>query len=218
MIILIGNQKGGCGKTTTATNMAAALAQKGKDVILFDADRQASSSDWIAERKCSHPDSPKIHICMGYDDISDSLIDLSKRYEIVIVDAAGRDSNELRSGLSVVDILLIPVKPSQVDLLTLPKMQELVKRSRFINDKLKAYAFLNIAPTHAKNQEIDQSRQVIESCLGINMLNTIVHDRKCYRDAFSDGLGVVELQSKAESDASSRVEIESLLNEVLNGN
>jgi len=50
MILLIGSQKGGCGKSTLATNIAAALSVQKKDVMLVDADRQGSSSNWFLDR------------------------------------------------------------------------------------------------------------------------------------------------------------------------
>ena len=50
MIILIGSQKGGCGKSTIAVNIAAALALQGKDVFLLDADPQSSSMRWAQDR------------------------------------------------------------------------------------------------------------------------------------------------------------------------
>ena len=50
MNIVITNLKGGVGKTTTAVYLAAAAAEKGHEVMLIDADRQASSAVWLEER------------------------------------------------------------------------------------------------------------------------------------------------------------------------
>ena len=46
MIVLIGGEKGGTGKTTIATNLAALRAMAGRDVLLVDTDPQGSASYW----------------------------------------------------------------------------------------------------------------------------------------------------------------------------
>ena len=48
--VLVANTKGGCGKTTLATNLAGYLAQLGHKIVLEDIDRQKSSAAWLARR------------------------------------------------------------------------------------------------------------------------------------------------------------------------
>ena len=50
MIVLIGGEKGGTGKTTIATNLAALRALAGRDVLLVDTDPQGSASYWASSR------------------------------------------------------------------------------------------------------------------------------------------------------------------------
>ena len=50
MIILIGSQKGGCGKSTLCINIATWLANQGKDIAVLDADLQQSTANWIRDR------------------------------------------------------------------------------------------------------------------------------------------------------------------------
>ena len=101
MIILIGSQKGGCGKSTLTINIAAALAKLNKDVIIVDADIQSTSSRWAADR---NENLPKVHCVQKYENMKNTLLDLNQRYKFVIV----KDSKELRTGMIVANILLIP--------------------------------------------------------------------------------------------------------------
>ncbi|CAJ0992667.1 ParA family protein [Sodalis praecaptivus] len=68
MIILIGSQKGGCGKSTTCVNIASELVRQGKDVVLVDADRQGTSSNWISDRN-NAGDLNRIHSIQKFDNI-----------------------------------------------------------------------------------------------------------------------------------------------------
>ena len=125
MILLIGSQKGGCGKSTTTASICAALAGQGKDIVLVDADRQATAANWANDRQ-QEENLPPVHCIQKYDNIRPTLIDLDKRYEYVVVDAAGRDSRELRTGMTAAHILIVPFRPSQPDLDTLPYMLSLI--------------------------------------------------------------------------------------------
>ena len=218
-IILVANQKGGTSKSTTAVNFAAYLANKSWDVLLLDADRQPSVSGWWAERKLSHPDAPKIHSLRQYDDLYEPLLDLESRYTYVVVDCAGRDSVEMRSAMTVPGVvMLMPFKPSSVDMDTLEHMSEIIHLSRRrVNRNLIAHAFLSIAPTNSQIKETEMAREAILQYPEISLLDTVIHDRKTYRDAFAIGLGVVELKGKSDSEVKARQEITALVEEVLHG-
>lgn len=209
MIILIGSQKGGCGKSTTAVNISAELAGKGYDVVLVDADRQCTAANWAMDR-LEKTELPKVHCVQKYENIRDTLLDLNQRYEYVIVDAAGRDSRELRTGMTAAHVLIVPFRPSQPDLDTLPKMQEIIIQAKDLNPYIKVFGLITMGPTNPAITEEADARDCLNDYPEIKLLNTIIRDRKVYRDAMSDGLGVVEM-----SNDKAKEEIKNLVGEVL---
>lgn len=209
MIILVGSQKGGCGKSTIAVNICAELARLGKDVIHVDADRQGTSSNWIADRS-SVEGVPLVNGVQKFDNIRDAILDLDKRYEFVIVDTAGRDSRELRTGMTAADVVLVPFRPSQPDLDTLPRLSEIITEASDINPKLKAYAMLSMAPTNPIVSEIQDAKTYIADYPHLELINSIIRDRKVYRDCMSEGKGVVEMDNPK-----AKQEIQSLVKEIL---
>jgi chromosome partitioning protein len=211
MIILIGSQKGGCGKSTTAVNLCAALAQDGRDVVLVDADRQSTASNWCQDRDADES-LPKVHSVQKYDNIRETLFDLNTRYEIVVVDAAGRDSRELRTGMTAAHVMVVPFRPSQPDLDTLPNLQEIITQARDYNPDLQVFGLLTMAPTNPVIHEADEAREYLSDYPEIQMLDTIVRDRKVYRDAMSEGMGVVEMDNPKATK-----EMQDLKEEVMNG-
>ncbi|MGR9115404.1 MAG: division plane positioning ATPase MipZ [Gammaproteobacteria bacterium] len=209
MIILIGSQKGGCGKSTTAVNVCAELAGQGRDVVLVDADRQSTAANWAMDR-AENPALAKVHCVQKYDNIRDTLLDLDQRYEYVVVDAAGRDSRELRTGMTAAHILVVPFRPSQPDLDTLPNMQEIIVQAKDLNPSLKVFGLITMAPTNPVIQEEADARDCLNDYPHIKPLSTMIRDRKAYRDAMSDGLSVVEMDN-----AKAKSEIKNLVTEIL---
>lgn len=209
MIILIGSQKGGCGKSTTAVNICAVLAGRGHDVVLVDADRQCTAANWTMDRD-ENEKLAKVHCVQKYENIRETLLDLDKRYEYVVVDAAGRDSRELRTGMTAAHILIVPFRPSQPDLDTLSNMQEIIIQAKDLNPNLKVWGLLTMAPTNPVIHEEADARECLSDYPEITLLITMIRDRKVYRDAMSDGLGVVEMNNDKAKD-----EIMKLIEEIL---
>lgn len=213
MIILVGSTKGGAGKSTAVTNIAAVLAHQEKEVLLFDADRQPTSSEWETERRLNHPKRPKITCVQRYGDIDSTILELSEKYANIVIDVAGRDSDEFRSALTVADVVLVPIRPSQADLNAVHSTVRLIIQARRINPKISAYCFLNQAPTNVKGKEIELARAFISDYPELGLLSTNVYDRKVYRDALSEGLGVIEMVGKSDSEQSAKIEILALVEE-----
>ncbi|PLR34640.1 cobyrinic acid ac-diamide synthase [Chimaeribacter californicus] len=209
MIILIGSQKGGCGKSTTAANICAELARQGKDVILVDADRQGTASNWVTDRN-GQESLPVVHSIQKFDNIRETLLDLAKRYEYVVVDSAGRDSRELRTGMTAADVLLVPFRPSQPDLDTLPKLNDIITQALDINETLRPCAMLTMAPTNPVINETQEAKDYLADFPILNLLNTVIRDRKIYRDCMSEGKGVVEMDN-----GKAKAEIQCLVQELI---
>lgn len=208
MIILCGAIKGGAGKSTLATNIAALLAKNGKDVILVDADRQGTTSNWSQDR--ADLSATYIESVSKFDNIKLALRDLNKRYDFVVVDSQGRDSVELRTGLLSANICIIPCRPSQADLDTIPTINNIVNNAREINEELRVYCVLTQSPTNPSITEIQQARAfLLNFGEEITLLETIIFERKVYRDALAQGLGVCEMDNEKAT-----LEILSMFNEV----
>jgi chromosome partitioning protein len=110
--ILVASSKGGCGKTTIATNLAAYYAQDGKNTVLVDTDRQGSSQRWC-EKRVGYG-SPVLPISGTRHGWAGRIPPDTQR---IVVDApAGIRVGELAELIEDVHALVIPVLPSRIDL------------------------------------------------------------------------------------------------------
>ena len=209
MIVLIGGEKGGTGKTTLATNLAAFRAAEAHDVLLVDTDKQGSASYWKALREGAGRGEAALAAvaCVQVfgKEVSRQVTDLADRYGDVIVDAGGRDSVELRAAMVVADRLLIPVQASQFDVWTLERMDDLVAQVQAINPHLRADVVVNRASPHPRVREAEEARAIVEEFEHIGFLGMVVRDRIAYRRAASEGLSVAEV---AEPDPKAVREME----------
>ena len=136
--ILILNPKGGCGKSTLATNIAAWYAQEGKRVALADCDPQGSSKDWLAARPA---DMPEIREAV----VSSGKIKAPSRTEIVVIDSpAATHGNRLASYVQCSQTLVIPLMPSPIDIRAAEHfIEELYSLRKLINRRIKLATVAN---------------------------------------------------------------------------
>lgn len=213
MITLIGVEKGGTGKTTLATNLAAMRKAAGIDVLLVDADIQKSSNFWATMREEENHDKRIPCIQKFGKGIGSELLDLNERYSDIIVDAGGRDSVELRAAMSVADDIFIPIQASQFDIWTLSQMDDLVQAAQAFNKKLKAHIVINRASTNPSVTESQDVVELLKDFENLNFSGVTICDRIAFRKAASRGLSVFEL---SPIDNKAVLEITSLYQKVYN--
>lgn len=208
MILLLGGEKGGTGKSTMAVNLGVWLAREGADVVLIDTDPQRTASHFI-DRRNALDGLPVVHCAEKHGNVFDTVRDLGKRYEQVIVDAGGRDSEELRTALVAAHIVYCPLKASQPDLETSVHMNELVKLARGMNPDLQARLVISMGSTNPVVQETKEAQEILEELNEFKLSEVVIRDRKIYRDAMAEGRGVIEM-----SNEKATTEIEALAREI----
>lgn len=196
MIILIGGEKGGTGKTTLATNLAAMRALKGRDVLLIDTDPQGSANYW-AQSRDDEKVTPRVACVQKFGKgLPAEVNDLKRRYQDIIIDAGGRDSVELRSALVVTQKVYIPIQPSQFDIWTLNQMDELVETAKGFNPELQAKVIISRSSTNPSVHEAKDTCNLLGDFSNLGLAAGFICDRIAYRKAAKDGLSVIELKPK----------------------
>lgn len=194
MIILIGGEKGGTGKTTFVTNLAALRKKAGFDVLVVDTDKQESANFWSAIRE-SNENLERIPCIQKYGNgIVKEVKDLANRYQDIIIDAGGRDSIELRSALAISDKIFIPIQASQFDVWTLTQMNQLINQVKAFNPQIEAYVVINRASPNPSVTEAENASEIITDFENLKFSEIIIKDRIAYRRAASQGLSVTELE------------------------
>jgi len=192
MVIVVGGIKGGSGKTTVATNLAVMRAASGRDVVLIDADRQATATDFFAVRLASHPrltqytSLPLVGRAFQLE-----APRVTRRHDDVIVDTDGQDAEAQKAALALADVLLVPFVPRSFDFWTLDRVVARVQDAR-ARRRLRACAFLNrVDPRRTSN---DDAEDVLGESGVLEVLPARLGSRKAFGAAAARGLAVTELR------------------------
>ena len=204
-VIALASLKGGCGKSTLAMNLAAGLARR-DSVGLVDTDPQGALchwADWSAK-----PGLPEV--LAGGDDTLETVSHASRRHHWVVVDCPpALDMAITCRILERVDMVLVPVLPSPLDLWATAKTVDAVREAQRCNFDLKGWLLINQAePTSAISRAMSQAL----ATLAIPTLGCVIRRRAAFRTAAVEGVSVYQLGPRGREAAR---EIDQVIEEVL---
>jgi chromosome partitioning protein len=190
---LIANPKGGCGKSTLATNLSGWLARQGHRVMLGDIDRQQSSRAWLGVRPAALPRIDSWEI-----DGSKPARPPAGTTHAVLDSPAGLHGKKLAQVLKVVERVIVPVQPSLFDILAtrdflvaLAEEKEIRKQHTFV-----AVVGMRVDARTRAAAELDR----FLADIGMPVLASL-RDTQNYVQAAAHGLSIFDLPpSRAELD------------------
>jgi chromosome partitioning protein len=190
--ILVANSKGGCGKSTISSNIAAAYAAKGYATSLVDCDPQQTASFWLSRRPGTLP---PIYGVVGVDQPSrptlDWLVRIPRGTERIVIDSPGGIANfRLNDLIERVDVIIIPLLPSAIDIhATTEFIKEIYLSSSFRNSSRKLFVVGN--RVDKRNKYFHQLNRFLRR-LGIEEVMHIP-DSYIFLRSIDEGMGVVDM-------------------------
>jgi len=206
--ISVMNTKGGCGKTTIATNLASYCASRGYGTALFDYDKQASSTRWLKERPSNRP---PIHGVAAYEPPRAGItrawqmkVPPDTRY--VITDTpAGYIQVDIEDRVAEADVILIPVLPSSIDIHSTANFIRdllLIGKARTHNTRLAIIT----NRTRIRTRAVEKLERFLNK-LDIPVIARI-RDTQHYISAAEQGVGIHELNDRdAQKDRETWAEL-----------
>jgi len=196
MIMTVGGEKGGVGKSTLAVHLAYMLAASGRDPLLIDADPQGSVTSFTAARD-ERVATPRLTCVQKLGKgLAHDVRSLASRYSDVIIDTGGRDTMELRLAMLVSERVLVPINCSAFNWWTLEKVDQLVGEAKLSNPDVHTSVLLNRAPGNPqlRRRKIVTAQERLGSAefANLDLLQCYLVERTAFQDNEEFGLTVWE--------------------------
>lgn len=189
MITVVGNLKGGTGKSTVAFNLGLWLIVHRRGVELCDLDPQGTLSD-AADVRSEEGFDPGITVLRKLP---------AKPHGEILVDVGLSDKESMNQAIKRASRILIPVAPSQADVWSTQRFIEMVDEIHKRGKKPEVLAFVNRADTHPGARENNEATQALKMIEGVKVLRPRLAQRMAFRRSFSEGLGVFEMEPRGKA-------------------
>jgi len=198
-VLTVANQKGGVGKSTIATNLAAYFAAAGVRTLLIDADSQASSSAFrltradlgntVADFSGVEMLTPTLHHDVGK---------FANAFDLTIIDTGGRDNRGVRSGIMAADLVLVPLCPSQYDFWGSADTFLAIREIRDSRPGISVWACFNLVQPNTRiAQEVLSKKEEFEEGYQVRFMNAHLCARVAYKYTAAEGRAVFEADGRS---------------------
>ena len=207
MIALYSHQKGGVGKSTLAINHAYS-----KGCSIIDLDSQNSSMLFNQLRKMQNRENLDCYTSNTINEFNEMIKPFKANKEnMIIIDSGGYDSEINRLALISADIIITPVGASQIELFGLQKFRGILNEaSEATGTNVKTHVLINNVDSRSKKKINELQEYISKNKNYFNLLDSIIHSRVDFKNAYGDGLTVEEL----DKDSKASQEIDSLVKEI----
>lgn len=201
LVVAMASLKGGTGKTTMALNLAVAAQETGLSTVVVDVDPQQASAKW-GDLRAITGKTPTVISAMAarLSQTIDSIVGLGA--ELVVIDTAAHAEGILVSSIDLADLILIPCRPTIVDLQYLATTIQLTTLRRKT-----AAVVLNAVATRTIDR--GQAEGAITD-MGVNLIPVSVSNLVAYARAITVGQGVTEFEPEGKAAAEMRALLDEL--------
>lgn len=239
-VIVLGNEKGGTGKSTTAVHLALSLLADGKRVAVADLDHRQRSTVRYLENRAAWAKRHDVALAVPpavvlAAETAEEVAEWAKTAdaEVLLIDTPGRDSPAVRAALAMADTLITPINDSFLDLdllgqvdpdsfkITRPSFYaELVwkarqRRARTDGTTVDWVVLRNrLSPLEARNRRrVGEAMAELAKRVGFRVVPGLA-ERVIYRELFPKGLTLLDIEHLPEASVShiaARAELRELM-------
>jgi chromosome partitioning protein len=190
---LIANPKGGCGKTTLATNLAGYFARQGQRVMLGDTDRQQSAREWLKLRPQGLPPIRSWEIAPG-----EPARPPKDTTHVVLDTPAGLHGRKLDVLVKSVERVIVPLQPSLFDILATRAFLEVLLEEKAVRKQQTFVAVVGMR-VDARTRAAHELERFVEG-LDVPVLG-FLRDTQLYVQLAAHGMTLFDLSpTRAEKD------------------
>ena len=200
LLIVVGHEKGGVGKSLIAANLAVACAMQGMDTVLVDTDTTKTTTHWGKLRQ-EMGRKPEVMVVESVVNPVPTVRDLVTRFDVTVVDIGARDYEKLLQLAALCHLWIMPTSVGREDLESTVRIQRTMEQIgvRRADGRVPLVCVFNRVPSRSK--EVDVSREdLLAACPDLVIAKGVMRDTRVYRDASREGATVFEMPGRRNNE------------------